>query len=438
MKRICRISSVLLLLTMLVMVLPLTVLAESQSFNGTVDNKEEFWFHQNYDDEVESAQIENGAVPGMSLRFPNPAAVTLSGVPTQAGSYTLYVSVYTQSGEWLQYTLNISIKKTPEVKPIETTASTEAPAATEKPEVNLKPTVSALPNVTKDPTGETVVEGESAVFIARADRAKKYTWEILVGDKTMNCSKLPDYLGTGLTVSGTSGEKLVISNIPKELDGAKVRCKFTGNTDSVYSAYAKITVIEEKDATPEVTKNPTGETVEEGAETSFVAKAKYAQKYTWKLVAPDGTKIKCKDAPDMFAGLKVSGSITERVTLTNIPLELDGYQIFCEFTAGSTVSSDKAKIHVTPLPTQAPTTAPSETAATEQTVAPTVVPETEIPAQTEPTVVEKPDLNTDEEDSRDNTALIITIIVSVTIVVVAAIAAVVVLKLKGQNGKFAK
>jgi len=429
MKSVSRILAILCLLAVMLMALPLTAAADTQSFTGIVGNAESFWFYLDYDDIVESASIDNGAVPGMALDYPNPAAVALSGTPTQAGSYTLYVSVYTQREGWLQYTLNVTIERAPEVKPTETqppeTKPTEAPPATEAPKKPEKP------KITKNPTGERVVEGESATFIARAENVKKYVWEISIADGVLDCADLPGYIGGGIGVSGANGETLVLSNIPTKLNEAYVRCKFVGENESVYSEYAKITVIAQKDATPVVTKDPTDETIDEGGEMTFVAKAKYAQTYTWKLVSPDGKQTLCKEAGKIFDGLKVTGADTERIILSNVPAELDGYQIYCEFTAGTTVSGGKATIHVNPKPTEAttaPTTEPAETksteAPTEATAAPTRETEapTEAPAPTEPAA----------KESGGGTGLIITIIISLTMVAVAAIGAVVFLRMKGK------
>lgn len=419
MKHLRHIICILAILVFCLSAMSVAVFAESQSFNGTVGKSESFWFHQNYDDEVEDASIDNGGVPGMSLSFPNPAAVTLSGTPTQAGSYTLYVSVYTKSQEWLQYTLNITIKKAVEIQP------------TEAPEADLKPSVSAVPKVTKHPTGEKVIEGESAVFIARADYTNKYAWEITIADAVLGVDQLPSHIGHGIKVSGANSEKLVLSNIPEELNGARVRCRFIGAEESVYSDYAKITVIPVEKATPKVTKDPTDETINEGEEVVFVAKADYAQKYSWKLVAPDGKETACTEAAKTFDGLKVTGADTERITLSGVPAALDGYRIYCEFTAGSTVAGGKAKINVIPEPTEAPTEPPLTEAPTQAPTEP--VKETEVPTEA-PTVAAEPEIDEAPPATQKggSTALIITIIVSVTILAVAAIAAVVILKLKGK------
>lgn len=365
-------TGLLILLTLLVCILPLTVSATSVSYSGTVGSSETFWFHLDYDTTVESASIDNGTVPpGMNLGFPNPASVTLTGKPSQAGSYRMYISVYTDNGDWLQYTVDVTIQ--------EAEKPTEAP--TEKP-------ANGTPKVTKNPTGESVIAGDSAVFIARADHTRQYVWEIAIADAVLDCADLPGYLGGGIRVSGENTEKLVLSNIPESLDGAYVRCRFVGTEESVYSEYAKIRVTAQKDATPVVTKDPTDETVDEGGAAVFVATAKYAQVYRWQMISPEDVVYDCATAPTHFPGLKVTGANTERLTLSNIPAELDGYRIRCEFTAGSVVFSKSAKLSVNPKPTEATTeatteaaTEPSTAATTEAPTVPTEAPPTQAPTE---------------------------------------------------------
>ena len=428
MKKTLKRISLLLLLALLITVLPLTTFAAPQSFAGTVGVTETFWFHLDYDDVVTEAQIENGDVPGMYLHFPNPAAVTLSGMPSQSGNYTLYISVYTESGNWLQYTLNIDIKDAP--KP------TEAPTEpAEKP--SGKPIVINKLKITKHPTGEKVIEGDSAMFIARADNVQQYVWEIAIADAVLDVSKLASYLGVNVSVSGANSDTLIISNIPKALDDAYVRCRFQGAEEVLYSEYAKITVTPLEKATPAVTKSPTDETVNEGGQASFVAKGKYILGYQWKLEATNGKVYTCADAPKTFSGLQVSGASSETLTLSNIPAELDGARIYCEFTAGVTVATEKAKLTVIPKPTEAPTEAPIEPATEAPTEAPTA-PATEAPssevteASSEPESTEE-FVPSQDDSSTGNSALIITIIISLSAVAVAGIAAFVILKLYGKK-----
>ena len=373
-KTIC----VLLCLFWLATLLPMTIFAESVSFVGTVGSAETFWIHTDYDTVVTEASIDNGDVPpGMNLAFPNPASVTLTGTPTRSGNYTAYVSVYTDTGDWLQYTVHVDIQEAP-------TQPTEKP--------NLKPEVrpsAQAPVVTKHPTGETVIAGESAMFIARADNATEYVWEIAIADGVLDCGKLPGYIGGGVRVSGETSETLTLSNIPEGLDDAYVRCRFTGPGGTVYSEYARIRVIAQKDATPVVTKDPTDETVDEGGMAVFVADAKYAQTYRWQLISPGEVVYDCATASTHFPELKVSGGDSSRLTLENIPAELDGYRIRCEFTAGSVVFSKTATLHVNPKPTEA-TTEPTTEPTTEATTEPTTEPSTEAPTTAATEAPEEP------------------------------------------------
>lgn len=418
MKRIYRITFVLMLLAILVSTMSLTAFAESVYFNGTVGESETFWIHTDYDTTVDDCAIVNGDVPGMHLSLPNPASVCLEGTPTKAGTYTIYVSVTTSAGMELEYTVTVSIDeaKTP----------TEAPKPSD-----------GTPKITKHPTGEKVIEGDSAVFIAKADNVRQYAWEITIADAVLDCTQLPTYLGKNVKVSGANSEQLVLSNIPKELNGSYVRCRFIGAEESVYSEYAKITVTPLSEATPKVTKHPTSETVEEGGEAVFIAKAKYTQIYTWQLISPEGIIFDCETVHLTFPELKVTGAKTETVVLSNIPLELNGYKIRCMFTAGDAVVSDPAKLTVTAKPTQPPTEEPTE-APTEATVEATEAPETQ-PSEEKPQEnndnpadvpsVEQPEPNTGNSDGGGRTLLIVLIICAAA-VAIATIAAVTILILK--------
>ena len=120
------------------------------------------------------------------------------------------------------------------------------------------------------------------------------------------------------------------------------------------------------------------------------------------------------------------------MTLSNIPASLDGSRIFCEFTAGTTVATAKAKLTVIPKPTEAPTEAPTE----EATQAPTEAPKpTDAPTEAPVPTPEKADDVVPSEDNtpKGNNALLITVIISVAAVSVAGIAAFVILKLYGKK-----
>lgn len=417
MKRIYRITFVLMLLAILVSTMSLTAFAESVYFNGTVGESETFWIHTDYDTTVDDCAIVNGDVPGMHLSLPNPASVCLEGTPTKAGTYTIYVSVTTSVGMELEYTVTVSID--------------EAKTPTETP----KPS-DGTPKITKHPTGEKVIEGDSAVFIANADNVRQYAWEITIADAVLDCTQLPTYLGKNVKVSGANSEKLVLSNIPKELNGSYVRCRFIGAEESVYSEYAKITVTPLSEATPEVTKHPTSETVEEGGEAVFIAKAKYTQIYTWQLISPEGIIFDCETVHLTFPELKVTGAKTETIVLSNIPLELNGYQIRCMFTAGDAAVSNSAKLTVTAKPTEPPTEEPTEapTEATDATEEPETHPTAKAPENnaTDATAAKPSESDTGNSAGSGDTLLIVAVI-SVTAIVIAAIVAGTILILKKRK-----
>ena len=412
MKRAISIFSILLVLVSLVgaLMIPANAADWEYTFYATVGNTEYFIITSNAYDEILEAKIYNGVVPGMSLDVAGGATLGLVGVPTTDGEFKVFITLVTRDLG------TVDIKVTVYINPNESANGT--------------------PVVTKDPTGETVVEGESATFIARADNAEWCVWEIAIADASITCEELPSYLGRGVQVTGYNTNTLVLSNIPKELNGAMVWCQFVGSDGSVTTKAATITVTLQKDATPVVTKDPTDETVEEGGEAVFVAKAKYAQSYLWQLVSPDGITYDCADAPKTFKGLEVFGADTERLVLKNIPLELNGYRILCKFTAGDVVSSKMAKLTVT----EKAETEPATEATIEETTEETAEKLTEEPTEEQHRPQRETNSHRDnsgrlnqsqreETEGGDNTLLIV-VIIAVAAVAIAAIAAFVVLKMR--------
>lgn len=391
------------------------------TFYGTVGETEYFIIHSDAYDEILEAKIYNGVVPGMWLEVSGGATLGLAGEPTTDGEFKVYITLKTANLG------TVDIKVTVYINPAE-------------------PSSAGTPVVTKNPTGETVVEGESATFIARADNVRQYCWQFALADASLDASDLASYIGRGVKVSGWDTEKLVIENIPKELDGLYVWCQFVGAETSVDSIAAMLMVVPLEDATPEITKHPTGETVEEGGEAVFVARAKYAQEYLWQLETPDGGRYDCDYIQNYFPGLKVTGATTERITLSNIPLELNGSRLRCLFTAGYTVASDEAMLYVTEITTEPPTEAPTEVATEPPSEEPTE-PQTEEPTE-KPTEVAAKETearreysdktngtNRKEKTDNGNNTLMIVLIISVAAVVIAGIAGFTILKLKGNGRK---
>lgn len=98
--------------------------------------------------------------------------------------------------------------------------------------------------ITKHPTGETVAAGDTAVFIARADNYAKFEWRIISADgKNTVLAKNAEGYFSGLDVSGTNTERLVLANIPSSMNGWYVECKFYDDEgDYQCTKGAKLTV----------------------------------------------------------------------------------------------------------------------------------------------------------------------------------------------------
>lgn len=114
-----------------------------------------------------------------------------------------------------------------------------------------------LPTVIKHPGAETITEGSWASFVATATYCNGYTWSLVdPSGRSIACadiaSKFPN-----VTVAGDGTEKILVRNIPLEMNGWKAVCTFSGPGGSVTSNGALITVNPDPaKATPTPTKTP--------------------------------------------------------------------------------------------------------------------------------------------------------------------------------------
>lgn len=406
MKRFARVLCLtLVLVSMLSWTLPGTVrAAESVSFTGTVGKAATFRIFDIKDDFVESTD-HTGNVPGMKIVFPSDGVVELTGTPTQAGTFVLEMTIYGQRAEY-----NVVVQVTINPAKEETGAGT--------------------PKVTKHPTSETIIEGQSVVFIARADNTRQYAWELVNADgNTIPCSDLPSALGK---VTGANTEKLTISNVSLSLDGSHIRCRFVGAEESVYSDYAELAVIAKDDAVPVITKHPGKETVTEGGFAQFTAKADYTKEYKWQLISPNGkTVYDCKDAAKNFDGVKITGYDKDRLKLDNIPLTMNGWKVRCVFTGGGgTVNSETATITVLEKDEETEPTTEATDPTTEPPSETTPEPTETTGDDTEPTKESKKRNDRDDDDSGADNTLLLVIIAAIAVCVVSVSATVIVVVLK--------
>ena len=109
--------------------------------------------------------------------------------------------------------------------------------------------------ITKHPYGETVQEGGSCGFVARADNDNNRHWYFykngVVVDANDAATQFP-----GLSVSGTTKEHLKLSHIPAVMNGWSAYCVFYGNDGSVTSNKAGIVVLANEATAVPVTEVP--------------------------------------------------------------------------------------------------------------------------------------------------------------------------------------
>lgn len=176
---------------------------------------------------IATIAVSSGSLPdGLSLTYSGTTA-SLTGTPTKAGTFTASIQVTTDTAAAYITSITVTVNE-------------------------------AKPAITKHPTGETVDEGGSAMFIARADNCTSFVWRIVSADttNTIIAKDAPSYF-KGLTVEGADSDTLVLSNIPASMDGWAVECKFTGNDGSLlFTNGAVIHVNAAVPAPPKITVNP--------------------------------------------------------------------------------------------------------------------------------------------------------------------------------------
>jgi len=127
---------------------------------------------------------------------------------------------------------------------------------------------------------------------------------------------------------------------------------------------------------PIITKSPTDETVTEGGSAMFVARYENAIWAVWHFVSPDRqTDLTYEAAQTRWPTMEIVNGMYSTMTLRNIPLDVNGWTVYCRYTNNSGSSDTKsALITVKAAPTPAPTTAPTPAPTTAPTPAPDPTP----------------------------------------------------------------
>ena len=225
------------------------------------------------------------------------------------------------------------------------------------------PTPSNLPRVTKNPTDETVPIKGACQFVTKYENADLAEWHFVSPDGKRDLTyKAAEKEFPTLEIVNGYAKDMTLKNIPVELNGWKVYCRFTNKNGYVNSETAKITVNTDTTAgAPKVTKSPTGETVKAGEGAWFVAKHEGAIWAEWHFVSPDGKRdLNYADAGKEFPTLQIFNGDKPTLQLKSIPAELNGWKVYCAFrnnmgttnTASATITVTGGNATTSPAPTQ--------------------------------------------------------------------------------------
>ncbi len=191
-------------------------------------------------------------------------------------------------------------------------------------------TVETVPVVTSNPANETVMVGQTATFTAAANGTPTPTvqWQIST-----------DGGNTFSNISGAISTTLTLNNVPLSLNGDEYEAVFTNAAGTVTTSAATLTV----DASPTVTSNPASQTVMAGQTATFTAAASGnpAPTVQWQISTDGGNTFS-----------NISGATSSTLTLSNVPVSLNGDEYQAVFTnTYGTATTTAATLTVEASPT---------------------------------------------------------------------------------------
>ncbi|MCQ2558162.1 MAG: hypothetical protein MJ135_03475 [Oscillospiraceae bacterium] len=325
--------------------------------------------------------MASGLPEGLSAVL-NGDTVVVSGTPKTAGSYTVRFSLLVEA----------DAASTQELVEKIITITVNAAAVPE-----LK--------VTKSPSGETVTEGENALFISAAENYSKLEWRVVTADGN-NCWRNKNEIEgkfTGVKVStykNASGQEcMTLTNIPLSMNGYFIQTKFWNQDESKTAFTAEkscpITVNQAALPAPVITSQPVAAEVVLGSPIVLTVGARASEgslNYQWYRNTANSTA----------GGKKIDGANNPQYA---VPQEVGSAYYYCTVwatsgsrTSGSATSAVVAATYksaapeVTPSPepvvTPEPTPVPTEDPGVIHLVTPTPIPgPTEAPAKKDHTVL---------------------------------------------------
>ena len=316
---------------------------------------------------------DNTSQSGSSLVIGAPTVTTAPAVSTPAVPVTAATPTPTAQ---------VPATATPVPTPVPTPAAPATPAP-------------GSPVITKDPTDETVQVGGSCWFVANHRGANFARWHFVSPDGTDIAIDTQDESGNNvlakqfpnLIIHNGEYDSMKLSNIPAELNGYRFYCHFWNVNGSVDSASARLTVEGAGNVTannpdvaaaaanaanlPRVVKDPTDETVKPGESAWFVARHTGAILARWHFVSPDGSDYEYTNEAisSQFPQMKIVGGDQGTMQLQNIPLNANGWKVYCRYSNNSGTADTKMATVTVQGATQAAAAADTTVSAAASTAA---------------------------------------------------------------------
>lgn len=124
--------------------------------------------------------------------------------------------------------------------PVHTAVATAAPTPIQ---ATVSNTTSASANpITKSPYSDTVAAGGRVTFYATANNYTAINWKIKDPDGSIYFAANAPSRYCGLIVEGVNSTKLILENVPAEMNNCQIQAVFTVGGRDYYSSNAKLTV----------------------------------------------------------------------------------------------------------------------------------------------------------------------------------------------------
>lgn len=324
----------------------------SVSASGSISSYSWFFVNPSTGKKISGKKLQkNKTLKGIKVAGTNRPTITLTHVPDAMNGWLVYCVVagsgYKVDSEYA--TLLVYGMDPPETAPVTTGLE-----------------------ITAQPKDSGISEKGTLTFTVKyTGLAEKITWGFINpkdGQKVIGKNIQKKF--KDMKVSGINKAKLTLSNVPEGMVGWKVYAHFKIKGNELNSDFATVLSAEEVAALKaaeeakkkeeeekkaaeaaaaplKVTTNPKSAGISEKGTLTFTVKySGTPEKISWIFVNPeDGKKVTGKNILTYFEEMKASGLSKAKLTLSNVPEGMVGWQVYARLTAnGTSVNSKKATV----------------------------------------------------------------------------------------------